>query len=265
MLQELASTVTEQGDALLEWRDRSVGGVWHGAQLKTEADTQAHQGLSSALRELLDLPVVSEEDVASQTATRPERYWLIDPIDGTASLAGGFSGFVLQAALMEFDRPVLAAIRAPALCLTYTAGEGAGAFCNGMELKVERESERRVLIDNYPEPRGVARDVMSMLPCTGYVESGSIALKICRIADGTADIFIKDVPVRDWDVAAPLLILKEAGGNLQTGCGGPYAFVGGYEKQGLIAARCEELSKRILKVLAKEPIEQERGVPCRNP
>lgn len=68
------------------------------------------------------------------------------------------------------------------------------------------------------------------------MESGSIALKICRIADGSADLFVKDVAVRDWDVAAPSLVLTEAGGTFTGMDGAPWHFGGNWEKRGLIAA-----------------------------
>lgn len=246
MLDKLGAIVEEVGDGLLRWREGPIEGAWEGTQLKTNADIEAHRDLSRALRGLLDIPVVSEEDKASHVNERPERYWLIDPIDGTASLAGGFNGFVLQAALMQGDRPVLAAIRAPALGQSYLAENGAGAFLNGERLRVNPVLERTVLIDNYPEPRGVAAELVDQLPCSGYVESGSISLKICRIADGTADVFVKDVAVRDWDIAAPHLVLTEARGVLVGLDGKPYRFAGAVEKRGVIVARNSALANTLV-------------------
>jgi len=251
MMEQLKSIVKQVGEGLLRWRDRPVGGEWHGAQLKTEADREAHQALSAALIGLLDIPVLSEEDPASHAEWRPERYWLIDPIDGTASLAGGFSGFVTQAALMETGEPVLAAVYAPALDRMYSAEKGGGAFCNGERIHVFADENRLILVDNYPEPRGTAAEMMKKLSCTDYLESGSISLKICRVADGSADLFFKDIVVRDWDVGAPWLILTEAGGVFTTVDGQPYPFSGSLEKSGLIAARNSEICRNVSEKLAK--------------
>ena len=248
MIDRLASVVSELGDGLMRWREAAMGGEWHGPQLKTKADREAHRDLSRALKGLLDLPVVSEEDPVNHDAVRHERYWLIDPIDGTASLAGGFPGFVMQAALMEADLPVAAAIRAPALDLLYLAETGRGATCNGVPIEVAPSAARVALIDNNPEPRGLADRLMAELPCTDYVESGSISLKICRVADGTADVFAKDVPVRDWDVAAPWLVLREAGGCVTGLDEAAYRFVGPMEKLGIVAASTAELAGRAAKV-----------------
>jgi fructose-1,6-bisphosphatase/inositol monophosphatase family enzyme len=249
MIDELKNILKAVGSGLLRWQGRA-GGEWQGAQLKTEADREAHQALSCALTGLLNVPVLSEEDPESHAAIRPEKYWLIDPIDGTASLAGGFDGFVTQAALMENGEPVLAAVYAPALEWMYTAEKGGGAFLNGSRIRVAADPSRLILVDNYPEPKGTAAEMMKALACTGYLESGSISLKILRVADGSADLFFKDVVVRDWDVGAPWLILKEAGGTLAAVDGKPYRFSGNLEKQGLIAARCPELCNAAAEKLA---------------
>jgi len=250
MIDDLQDILKTVGDGLLRWRG-NAGGEWEGAQLKTEADREAHQALSTALTGLLNIPVLSEEDPASHIDPRPERYWLIDPIDGTASLAGGFDGFVTQAALMENGEPVLASVYAPVLDRLYIAEKGSGAFCNGEPIYVSDDEGRLILVDNYPEPKGTAIRMMEELSCTGYLESGSISLKILRVADGSADLFFKDVVVRDWDVGAPLLILQEAGGNFTTVDGKPYPFSGNLEKTGLIAARTSGLCVKIAERLAE--------------
>ena len=249
MIDALMEVLREAGAGLMRWREKPVGGEWHGAQLKTEADRETHRFLSEKLIELLDVPVVSEEDDASHAEQRPERYWLIDPIDGTASLAGGFSGFVTQAALMEHGEPVLAAVYAPVLDRMYSAVRGGGAFCNGASIRVADDPSRLILVDNYPQPKGTAARMMTELGCTGYLESGSISLKILRVADGTADLFFKDIRLRDWDVGAPLLIIQEAGGILTKVDGSPYNFDGNMEKSGLIAARTPELCQKTSSLL----------------
>jgi len=253
MIESLKDILTQTGEGLLRWRGRA-GGEWHGAQLKTEADRAAHQTLSVALTGLLNIPVISEEDPASHVASRPEQYWLIDPIDGTASLAGGFSGFVTQAALMDKGRPVMAAVYAPALDRLYTAVKGSGAFYNGEKIHVSGADDRLILVDNYPQPKGTAVHMMQELRCTGYLESGSISLKICRVADGSADVFFKDIVVRDWDIGAPLLIVQEAGGTIAQTDGTPYRFDGPMEKSGIIAARTSEICLQVAGALRKIPL-----------
>ncbi|WP_368416818.1 inositol monophosphatase family protein [Falsiroseomonas sp.] len=236
----LVKLLESLGGELVAWRRHgATAGTWHGAQFKAEADMRANDFLVSGLASATPgIPVVSEED-ASFAVSRPKRYWLVDPIDGTASWAGGFPGFVTQAALMESDEPVLAAIVAPALGLTFTARRGHGAFLNGAPLAAGSRGASLRLIDNYPTPRGVAAAAMTGLGCTGYVECGSLALKMCRVVDGTADLFIKDVAVMDWDMAAPALVVSEAGGCFLRLDGSPWRFDGPMGKFGGIVVTAE--------------------------
>ncbi len=246
MLDQLSEIVIETGKAVSRRRHQdATGGVWEGSQLKTSADLYAHQSLKEKLVGVEQIPVVSEEDPETHLNARPLRYWLIDPIDGTRSLVDGFPGWVTQAALIENGRPLMAAIYAPDWDLLYSACLGDGAYVNNRHLSIDNTaSERIVLVDNYPEPRGIAAEAMEAIPCSDYIESGSISLKICRVADNTADLFFKDVVVRDWDVAAPMLVLQEAGGFLAQGNGRPFVLADDFEKQGVIATCSSELLLR---------------------
>jgi len=251
MQNKLAEIVTEVGKEINRNKKLLiVGGRWHGNQLKTKADMFAHKLLTSKLLSLNNLPIISEEDNNSHKILRPKQYWIIDPIDGTRSLVEGFPGWVVQVALVENGKPIMSVIFAPDLDLLYTAQAGMGAYCNEKKLTVvDKSNDRRTLIDNYPEPRGVAINIMKGMSCTNYVESGSISLKICRVADGTADIFIKDVVIRDWDVAAPMLILKEMGGTILQYNGALFNLDGSFQKNGLIVVRSNKLASSILEFL----------------
>ncbi len=252
MKDDLARAVTEVGALLLELRAAGrTEGRWEGTQFKAEADLLAHRELKRRLEALSKIPVLSEEDAASQARERPERYWLIDPIDGTASFVGGFDGFVTQAALLEAGSPRLAAVCAPALQRLYVAEKGRGATLNGKALALSRKGAPEILIDNCPQPRGSASRLFRDLGFKSYLESGSIGLKICRVADGGADVFFKDVVVRDWDVAAPELVLEEAGGCLVELDGAEFPYRGGFEHPGLIAARSREIARAVLDWRAK--------------
>ena len=248
MLESLEKIVTLVGKRLLDWQlAGKKEGKWQGSQFKARADAMAHRELKKRLEKLLPgTPVISEEDPASLVSRRPERYWLIDPLDGTASFAGGFSGYVTQAAFMKNNRPELAAIFAPALGLLYTAERGKGAYLNGKKLGLSKSAPVTALIDNYPAPRGIAEKIFRAFKFKRYIESGSIALKICRVADGSAGLFVKDVPVRDWDLAAPYLVLKEARGTMTDIEGGKIGFNGDYAHKGLVAAPSPALGRKVV-------------------
>jgi 3'(2'), 5'-bisphosphate nucleotidase len=215
-----------------------TSGEWSGAQFKAHADIVAHDYLVATLSNAFPgVPVVSEEWACNPIVGDVDHF-IIDPIDGTASYVHGFSGWVTQAAYVSEGYPVMSGIYAPANNEYFSALRKLGAYCNGSHLSVNTHCERAItLIDNSPEPRDVALDLMKALRIPGYVESGSIALKICRVADRSADLFVKDMSPRDWDVAAPMLILAEAGGVL-TDIDGNELVLGRPERNhhGLIAA-----------------------------
>ncbi|MBQ1080512.1 3'(2'),5'-bisphosphate nucleotidase CysQ [Nocardiopsis sp. B62] len=251
----MANAVVEVGGLLRTWRSDPTArdGVWEGSQFKAEADARAHQALSRRLTGIdASIPVVSEEDPDSLTRERPPRYWLIDPIDGTASYAHGFDGYVTQAALVVGDHPEVAAVFAPEWGTLYTAVRGRGARRDGRALPQQLPAPpgRGVLTDNTPEPSGVARRVYDRFGYVGYLESGSIALKLCRIAEGDAQLFVKDVPVRDWDVAAPGLVLAETGGLLTRLDGSGFTYRGAFEHTGLVGAADPSTCRAVSRWLA---------------
>jgi 3'-phosphoadenosine 5'-phosphosulfate (PAPS) 3'-phosphatase len=252
MIERVEAILRALGDELLRWRSNGAVDVrWNASQAKSEADLKAHAFLVSALSEAWPhIPVISEED-PDHIATRPDLYWLIDPIDGTASYCGGYDGFVTQTALMKRGAPILGAVVAPALGLAWRVVEGGVAERNGVAIRVNNSRATRTLIDNYPEPRGCALALYRECGFSRYIESGSIGLKICRVAEGTADLFVKDVTVRDWDLAPAHLILNAAGGCLSTFEGAPIAYAGSMEKVGLIAAASADLMTEVLRWKAR--------------
>lgn len=239
--------IKKVGDSIEEYRrQKKFNGKWEGSQFKADIDLIAHDMIKEKLITIDNIPIISEEDLSYQDNIRPSDYWLIDPIDGTASFVHGFKGYVCQVARISDHRPVAASIYAPALAKLYSAEEGKGATLNEKRIRVNSSNlNKLVIVDNYPEPRGVSNHLFRNLNCVRYVESGSIGLKICLVADGTADLFVKDVKVRDWDVAPGHLILKEAGGLISQFNIQPFHYTGGFEKNGLVATTSAELHKLI--------------------
>lgn len=252
MINQIQCILRKVGSTLLDLRRHGVvAGVWEGTQLKSEADLLANEILISALRSMTpEIPIISEEDCKTHMVDRFPRYWLIDPLDGTASFCGGYSGFVTQLALLEEGEIIMSAVYAPALDHMYIAEKNKGSFLNSVRLGGAFDFDNQVaLIDNYPSPRGIANYLMSTLPCKSYVECGSIGLKICKVASKEATLFVKDVLIRDWDVAPGHLILEEAGGYLRNLAGNTISYHGDLEKtDGLIATNSMKLIKQVCKI-----------------
>jgi 3'(2'), 5'-bisphosphate nucleotidase/myo-inositol-1(or 4)-monophosphatase len=248
MIDELGDAVVRVGDHLMKWRNSGpIEGSWNGTQLKTQADLKAHSLLVNELSAIDPvIPIMSEEDPDSWKFIEKDRYFVIDPIDGTASYAGGFPGFVTQVALIEKNRPTLAAIYAPAFGQLFTAIFDLGAFLNEKQIHISSPDRWNTLIDNYPEPRGVTAEAFQNLHLTNYIECGSISLKICKVAEGTADIFFKNILVRNWDIAAPHLVIAEAGGVLLDIWGKEYDYSQTTRQAGVVAANSVDHANRLI-------------------
>lgn len=248
-------TAVEVGDEVAELRQVLASQIERdplGAE--AIADQFAHSAISSRLIEAYpNVPVISEEDAVRQRQ-RPDRYFLIDPIDGTASWSNGFSGFVSQIALIEFDFPVFGVIHCPLQKRTWTAINGEGATLNGRALeKLRTRSAAPILVDNTPEPSGTTQLLMDHLETSRYLESGSIGLKAALVASGEADIFLKNLVVRDWDVAPALVLMHEVGGYVSTPEGHDFVLTGDMEKPGgVLFARDAYLARMTIDWLADQ-------------
>lgn len=251
-LSVIAGALRELGAELLRWRSDAAARALHSRRdFKTEADRRADAFIKARLAaQFPGLPIWSEED-AVHGVERPEIYWLIDPIDGTASWYDGYAGFVTQVALIQGNRPRTAVIHAPATERTWSAVEGEGAWCNDGRLPRLAPSARCIVVDNTPTPHGIAAELVRALPASGYRESGSLGLKAALVADGTADLFAKDVVVRDWDMAPAAVLLAEVGGCLALPDGQPFRCVGEMAKPGVIVARDPDLLARAVAAMTR--------------
>ena len=215
MLKELSRIVKDAGALTLTLKaEKYFSGTWVGSQFKADADIKIHDFFTQKLNNLSpNTPIVSEEDVKSHSI-KDEPHFIIDPIDGTASFINSFPGYVNQISYIENNQVLVSAVYAPELDQLYSAERTKGATLNGEKLRVNQHDDIKTIIDNYPEKRGITESIANAFSIKNYIESGSIGLKICKVACGSADIFVKDMLPRDWDLAPPLLILQEAGGVL---------------------------------------------------
>lgn len=242
----LGRTVTEVGVLLRRWRREAgpLDGAEENRRFTERAEAAAHEELSTRLASLDSrIDVIGKEEPAAVEAAaapggRPHRYWLISPVDGAAGYARGLPGYATQAALIVEGRPEAAAVHAPEPSVLYTAVRRQGAFRDGRRLPRHAAAPPGygVLTDGAPRPRGISRAVAERFGYTGYLESGGISLKLCTIAEGAAHLFVRDTPVWEWDVAAPGLLLSEAGGGLTRLDGTPFPHRGGFEHTGLVGA-----------------------------
>ncbi|GAB0114266.1 3'(2'),5'-bisphosphate nucleotidase CysQ [Acidisoma sp. C75] len=197
----------------------------------TLADEAAEAVILPRLRALTpEIPVVSEEEVAAGIGptTVGDRFWLVDPLDGTKEFLKGNGEFTVNIALIEDGRPVLGVVVAPALGQTY-----AGAA--GRALRADAAGERPILCRAVP-PEGLtvvgSRSHGDAAAMEAFLAGRQVAafraagssLKLCLIAAGEADLYPRLGPTMEWDIAAGHAVLAAAGGGLRTLDGARFAY-----------------------------------------
>ncbi len=248
ILLETIKVFENAGKKLLKWRDeKKYTEIILSSKNKYKVDLILNDYIIDGLSKITPgVQIISEENFISDF-DRPREYWLIDPLDGTLSWANGFDGFVTQGALIEDNNPILSVVYQPVKKNMYHAIIGSGFFINNIKFNRNKNSNRPLtIVDNTPTPHGIAKKLFDSFPDARYIESGSIGLKCVLVAMGLADIFIKDVIVRDWDVAPAFLMLEELGCKFSTFEGKDFAIMKEMEKKGLIVCNNQKTLDKIL-------------------
>lgn len=190
----------------------------------TEADTRSHEAL---LPHLDDHPVVSEE---GRTRAPGGTYWLVDPLDGTKEFVRRNGEFTVNVALMEDAAPVAGVVHVPVTGVTYVGStEGAWRRADGDWVPIEaggRPGPLRVVVSR--SHRGAHVDAfLRALEEAGHVVRTTAfgsSLKICKVAEGEADVYPRLGPTMAWDTAAAHAVLEAAGGRMTDAGGHPLRY-----------------------------------------
>lgn len=188
----------------------------------TAADEAAEKVILEGLAaELPGLPVVSEESAGVWRDRRPDAdYVLVDPLDGTAEFIAGRDEYTVNIALIREGTPVIGVVAAPALDLLWcgTPGlaervriaSGAPQDRTAIRSRAWPEHERVAAVSRSHYEAATAAFLERFAPVAS-VSCGS-ALKFCRVAEGTIDIYPRLAPTSEWDVAAGHALVAAAGG-----------------------------------------------------
>jgi 3'(2'), 5'-bisphosphate nucleotidase len=197
----------------------------------TLADQAANQLIVTRLEVLTpELPVLSEESatIAYSDRARWKRFWLVDPLDGTREFVKRNGEFTVNIALIEDGRAILGVVHVPVTGVTYSGCIGAGAWreergglrraigvrpCPARPVVVASRSHAGEALQAYLEQLG-DHDTISM---------GS-SLKLCLVAEGTADLYPRLGPTSEWDTAAAQAIVEAAGGRVTDINGAPLRY-----------------------------------------
>ena len=204
-------------------RYRSVGfRTKDDGTLVTEADFAAQRALVRALGALEDVPVLAEEMTASAQAAiweREQRFWCVDPLDGTRNFSAAVPFFAVSVALMEEHRAVFGVVYDPIADEAFYAARGAGAWLNATPLLPSAEGPKLATATAEVSLRREHAHLRAQLkqkpPYARRLTSGSSALSWCHLAAARVDLSV-DAGQMAWDFAAGALVLQEAGGRCAT-------------------------------------------------
>lgn len=183
--------------------------------LVCEADVEAERLILTAIPE--DDGVLAEEGGARPS--RSGRTWIVDPLDGTVNFLRGLPVWAVSLALRDDAGLLAGVVHAPALGWTFCAGRGSGARLDGEPVRVTSTSELgdSILATGFPYARDtVADNNLENVPRVGRFAGGlrrmgSAAVDLALVAAGRLDGFW-ELQLNPWDVAAGILLVREAGG-----------------------------------------------------
>ncbi len=190
----------------------------------TTADLESDRILKDILLgEFGDYGWLSEETSDDQSRLEADRVWIVDPIDGTREFVMHNPEFVVSVALVEHGHPVLGVIYNPSTDDCYEAVTGCGTKLNGRPIFSKHVFEGKPKVEvsrsDIEKGRFAAFDgLIDLRPC------GSIAYKMARLAAGETDATVSVTPKNEWDIAAGVILITEAGGRVTDLSGKPYLF-----------------------------------------
>jgi 3'(2'), 5'-bisphosphate nucleotidase len=198
----------------------------------TLADMRSHAILSQGLADCHpDIPVLSEEGKATDISIRKtwNRFWLVDPLDGTKEFIKRNGEFTINIALVEGRTPVIGLIYIPVQDRLFIGDtrEGCWEIADGTPRRLAIEpgeaprAVRVVKSRSHPSPNLQA--LLELLPDHEVIMRGS-ALKFCSIANGEADFYPRFGPTWEWDTAAGDAIVRAAGGVVVDLQGEPFVY-----------------------------------------
>ncbi len=199
----------------------------------TLADKRSHDVLSSSLASIdPNIPILSEEGDAQHNTK--SLFWLIDPLDGTKEFINKNGEFTVNVALIEEGVPILGIVSAPAIkeCFVGFMGQ-ALKISNGKEIVINSKKQTRdICLVTVSKSHKSDKDNIFIESCKKEFEkveevpTGS-SLKLCRVAEGKANIYSRMGPTYQWDIAAGQAVVEAAGGTVSNLEGQPlrYEFI----------------------------------------
>jgi len=239
------------GALIQDWIGRANVQKKGPTDLVTEADFASQELIRKTLLEAFPdhsfLAEEEEENVAGASG-RTEYRWIADPLDGTTNYVHCVPHYSVSLALERNGELLVGAVYDPNRDECFTATTGGGAYLNGRPIHTSRVSQLSEGLAAVGFPYDLKHDSPDLLVfleaaarCQAVRRTGSSALNLCYLAAGRFDLYWS-FSTKVWDVAAGVLITREAGGLVIDPGGGDFAL----EKAHFLAAANQPLLKELL-------------------
>ena len=202
--------------------------------LVTEADRAAEAYLVACIRQAFPLDrVLAEEGGASQWEGN-DWQWILDPLDGTTNYVHGLAHYGVSVGLSFNGELVGGVIHVPPTGKTYWAARGSGAYHDDVPLKVSSRDalSQALLVTGFPYDRASTVSALlgpverALLSARGLRRMGAASLDFVAVACGVFDGYWES-RLQPWDMAAGVVLVREAGGSVTAADGGPFTLAGG--------------------------------------
>ncbi|MEM1304271.1 MAG: inositol monophosphatase family protein [Planctomycetota bacterium] len=263
---ELAETAKRAalagGAALMDWRGRFSAREKGPSDFVTDADLASQAAVEQVIRaEHPDHAFVGEEDAAFDRPDDDQLCWVCDPLDGTTNYLHGFPCFAVSVGVTLGGELLAGAVFDPMSGEHFWAGRGRGAWLNDEPIRTSATQQLSDALVALSLPASVQPDspdlvdLMTLIGrCQAIRRTGSAALNLAYVACGRLDVHWAR-QIKPWDVAAGVLLVREAGGVVSSASGGEFDLW----RADFQAAATEPLHAEMAAVLARNAAASDRS------
>ena len=196
----------------------------------TDADERAEEVILAGLAEVAgSVPVVAEESASAGTVpdVAGRSFFLVDPLDGTKEFISRNGEFTVNIALIEQGEPTVGVVHLPALRETYwTDGDQVWRSREGgapEAIRCRAPAAALTVVASRSHRDSKTDDFLADYEVAELISAGS-SLKLCRVAEGSADMYPRLGRTMEWDIAAGHAVLRAAGGSVHAIDGEPLRY-----------------------------------------
>lgn len=244
------------GRELLDRRGKFATREKAPADLVTDADEASQDAIQRVISDRFPghAFIGEEQPAGERLATEAEFTWIVDPLDGTTNYVHGYPQYAVSVALAARDKVLVGVVYDPVADNCFSAAAGKGARCDGVPMRTSNVTTVSAALAIVSLPAHVRRDspdlldfIEASLVCQAVRRSGSAALNFAYLAKGALDAFWAR-HIHPWDVAAGVLLVREAGGVVTSRDGGEFNLW----KPDFLAAAGSELHAALFEALRRK-------------